>query len=334
MFTKLILALFLSTVLIQASDLGTRKSEELRAKVLGHSSIPKLSAAEYKRFLEESPRPYDVVVFFTAPHCEMCDEVEAELGKVANLYNNSGALYPVNDENKKQRAVYFVKVSFEPATKEIFVGLQLTSVPNILVSTPNILRLRDNEKAEHYRNFMWQISQSDGTLTSKKLLQYINKKTGRNVEYKESILKLFTVLIVLSGFLAAGVSAFLRFRPFFLSPVLWMIGSMLVYFVCMSGCVYNMTRDVPLSLFNTEGYIMSGATSFLGVLLIVLLQLPKFTGSASGKMIYLGLFLSIFLLIRWVEGVYYLKSGFSNPVFFPPDHYIRGPLSKDQGNDI
>mgnify|MGYP003578623461 CR=1 FL=1 len=48
MLNKLILALFLTAVLVQGSDVSSRKSEELRAKVLGHSEIPKLSAAEYK----------------------------------------------------------------------------------------------------------------------------------------------------------------------------------------------------------------------------------------------------------------------------------------------
>jgi oligosaccharyltransferase complex subunit gamma len=229
MLNKLILALFLTAVLVQGSDIGTRKSEELRAKVLGHSDIPKLSAAEYKYFLEESPRPYDVVVFFTAPNCNMCDEVEAELSTVANLYKKSGAIYPQNSENKKQRAVYFVKMTFEAATKDIFVGLQFRSVPNILVSTPKILRLRDNEKVEHYRSFLWQISMSDGTLTSQKLLDHVNKKTGRNVEYKESIINLFIVLVFLVGILGAGVFAFLKFRPFFLSTKLWFIGSMVLF---------------------------------------------------------------------------------------------------------
>jgi oligosaccharyltransferase complex subunit gamma len=351
MLNKLILALFLSAVLVQASDLGTRKSEELRAKVLGHSDIPKLSAAEYKRFLEEAPRPYDVVVFFTAPNCNMCDEVEAELTQVANLYKNSGAIYPINDENKKQRAVYFVKVSFEAATKEIFVGLQFRSVPNILVSTPKILRLRDNEKVEHYRSFLWQISMSDGTLTSQKLLDHVNKKTGRSVEYKESILNLFIVLIFLGGFLAAGVFAFLKFRPFFLSSKLWMVGSMVVYFICMSGIVYNIIHNVPFnnvdrdgnvewfhsggrSQFGAEGYIMSGTISVLGLLLILLLQLPKYTESTNGKIIYLGIFLLIFLLLKWVESIYKWKSSFYNPIFFPPAHYMHGPLSNDQGNNI
>ncbi len=352
MLNKIILAFFLSAILIQASDLGTRKSEELRAKVLGHPGIPTLSAAEYKYFLEETPRPYDVVVFFTAPKCKMCDEVEAELTQVANLYKNNGAVYPINEENGKQRAVYFVKVSYETATKEIFVGLHLKTVPNILVSTPKILRLRENEKVEHYRNFLWEISTKD-KLTSKKLLNYVNEKTGRNVEYKESILNLFLVMIVLCAFLAAGVFAFLKFRPFFLSPKLWMVGSMLVYFICMSGFVYNMIQDRPLPLVNIgrngnlewiiqegrsqyrlEGYIVSGTISFVGILFIILLKIPKLTESKNGWIAYLGLFLLIIWLIKWVESIYKWKSGFPSPSFYPPDHYIRGPLGNDQGRTV
>jgi len=351
MLNKLILALFLTAVLVQGSDIGTRKSEELRAKVLGHSDIPKLSAAEYKYFLEEAPRPYDVVVFFTAPNCNMCDEVESELATVANLYKKSGAIYPQNSENKKQRAVYFVKMAFEASTKDIFVGLQFRSVPNILVSTPKILRLRDNEKVEHYRSFMWQISMSDGTLTSQKLLEHVNKKTGRDVQYKESIINLFIVLVFLIGILGAGVLAFLKFRPFFLSNKLWFIGSMIVYFICMSGIVYNILHGVPFnnvdrdgnvewfhsggrSQFGAEGYIMSATVSILGILFITLLHLPKVADNTNGKIVYLIIFLLIFLLLKWVESIYKWKSSFYNPIFFPPAHYIHGPLSNDQGNNI
>jgi len=303
---------------------------------LGHSGIPTLSAAEYKYFLEEAPRPYDVVVFFTAPQCKMCDEVEAELTQVANLYKKNGAIYPINDENKKQRAVYFVKVSFEAATKEIFDGLQFRSVPNVLVSTPEILRLKDYEKAEHCRNFCWQISMND-KFSSRKLAKYINNKTGRNIEYKEPILQLFIVLFILCGLLAAGTFVFLKLRPLFLSPKLWMVGSMFVYFICMSGIVYNIVQDRPLSMFIDEGYIVSGTISFLGILFIVLLKIPKFTGFVSGKirkMIYLGLFLLILWLIRWIESIYKWKSDFYNPSFYPPEHYIKGPLSNDQGTNV
>jgi hypothetical protein len=55
------------------------------------------------------------------------------------------------------------------------------SIPNLLVSNPKMIKLRDSEKGEYFKNYMWQISMSDGILTSQKLLDHVNKKTGRNV---------------------------------------------------------------------------------------------------------------------------------------------------------
>jgi len=316
------------------------------------STIPKISADEYRYFIDESPRPYDVVVFFTAPKCAMCDDIEEELNNVFNLYKKGGAIYPYSDGNNKQRAVYFVKVVFEEATRSIFMAFNFRSVPHIFVSTPKMLRLKENEKGEYYRNYLWQISMSDGTLTSQKLLEHVNKKTGRNVEYKESILNLLVVLIVLGSFLGVGVLAFLKFRPFFLNSKLWFIGSMLVYFICMSGIVYNIIHGVPFnnvgkdgnvewfhsggrSQFGAEGYIMSGTISILGLLFILLLNIPKLGfDSSTGRIAYIAAFLLIFLVLKWVEGIYKWKSSFYGPVFFPPAHYIRGPLQNDQGNNI
>lgn len=33
-------------------------------------------------------------------------------------------------------------------------------------------------------------------------------------------------------------------------------------------------------------------------------------------------------------GIYKLKSSWYGPTFNPPDNYIKGPLSRDQGNNI
>lgn len=349
----LLLSIFVALSFQQGSDVGINKSQELRDKILSSTDdIVTLTAAEYQHFVNESPRPYDVVVYFTAPQCTLCEDIEEELKKVAVLYKQNGAVYPYRDGAKRLRAVYFVKVVFEASTKSIFGQFGFKSVPNLLVSQPKMLRLKDSEKVEYFRSYLWQISHSDGTLTSQKLLEHVNKKTERNVEYKESILNLLIVLAIFGMIAMTGVWLFLKFRPFFLNTKLWFVGSMTVYFICMSGIVYNILHNVPFnnidkngnvewihsggrSQFGAEGYIMSASVSALGILFISLLKVPKFVSAGTTRVItYLVLFISIYFVLSKIEEIYKTKSGFYNPIFFPPAHYQRGPLKNDQGNNI
>jgi len=53
----------------------------------------------------------------------LCSDIEEELNNVFNLYKKGGAIYPYSDGNNKQRAVYFVKVVFEEATRSIFMAV-------------------------------------------------------------------------------------------------------------------------------------------------------------------------------------------------------------------
>ena len=46
----------------------------------------------------------------------------------------------------------------------------------------------------------------------------------------------------------------------------------------------------------------------------------------------LGLVL-VYYLITYIEQVYSVK-GWYGPSYKPPEHYLRGPLSVDQGNNI
>lgn len=352
MFTQVFLLCSLIALSLQSSELGNKKSQELRDRVLRSSEdIIALNSGEYEYFVDQSPRPYDVIVFFTAPNCNMCDEVESELSKVAALYKKAGAIYPYKDDSNRLRAVYFVKVSFDAETRSIFTRFGFKSVPNILTSQPKMLRLRENEKAEHFREFLWQISMSDGTLTSQKLLEHVNKKTGRSVEYKESILNLLIVLVVFAGLLGVGVALFLKFRKFFINSKLWFAGSMTVYFICMSGIVYNIIHQVPFtnvdkngnvewfhsgarSQFGAEGYIMSGTISVLGCLFVLLLKVPSWFPDSNARLVYIAVFVLIYLVLRWLEEIYKSKSGFYSPLFWPPAHYQHGPLQNDQGNNI
>lgn len=346
--------LFLGLLVLASasSEKALQKSQDLRAKCLNSpDGMASLTASEYKFYLEESPRAYDVVVFFTAKSCGICDEVELELRRVSQFYVEGGGIYPQGEGAGYQKPVYFVKMLFDESTRDIFMKYNFKSVPNLFVTTPKLAKLKESEKAEYFKNFLWQISQSDGILTSQKLLDHVNKKTGRNVAYKESIFNVLIVLAVFGTIFAFGVSLFIKFKSFFVNKHLWFLGSMTIYCICMSGIVYNIIHNVPFttvdkngnlewlhsggrSQFGAEGYIMSFAISLLGLLFIGLKVAPKVSWFPASNVSYLVLFISIALTIKWVEDIYKKKSGFYNPSFYPPAHYMKGPLSNDQGNNI
>lgn len=81
------------------------------------------------------------------------------------------------------------------------------------------------ERPIYMKDFLWQISNTDGVVNSQKLLEFVNKKTERNVVYKESILNLFIVLGFLGAFAFLGFTLFMKFKDFFLNNYVWMGGS-------------------------------------------------------------------------------------------------------------
>jgi len=196
---------------------------------------------------------------------------------------------------------------------------------------------------------LWQITGTNGHVTSSKLLEHVNNKLGRNVEYKEPIINLLILFVFLGIVGAVLLKLFLKFRSFFINNKLWLIGSLIIYFVCMSGVVYNIIHNVPFtnidragnfewyhsgsrSQFGMEGYVMSGAIVLCGLLIIAYHALPRF--GVSSTVAYIAMTIFIYLTIRFVEDIYHKKSGFYNPAFWPPAHYTKGPLMRDQGNNI
>lgn len=57
-----------------------------------------INKSMYSYYTMEFPRPYDVVIYFVAPNCKLCGELQEEYVKVARFYKESGALYASKDE--------------------------------------------------------------------------------------------------------------------------------------------------------------------------------------------------------------------------------------------
>jgi len=80
---------------------------------------------------------------------------------------------------------------------------------------------------------------------------------------------------------------------------------------------------------------MAGTIAAAGLLIVLFINLPKLGGvGLSGTIAYLLVGAVIYLCFSFVEDIYKRKSGFYGSEFWPPQHYIKGPLMRDQGNNI
>ena len=147
-------------------------------------------------------------------------------------------------------------------------------------------------RAIYLRDFKWMITLTDGHVTSHKLLEYINKRTGRQIEYKPQIGEVLTMISLLVGVIAGIVFLFRFFKFIFLNPLIWFIGSCVIYVICIAGLVYNIIHNVPFTSVDSkgnvewktdanrqqlgaEGFVISFCITFVGISIILYHKLIK-----------------------------------------------------------
>lgn len=115
------------------------------------------------------------------------------------------------------------------------------------VSKPYMAMVSEIEKKIYLQQFKWSISQTDGHVTTHKMLDFVNKRTGKDVLYKPPI---FTMIQMFFGFIAtavAGVYIYTRMQFLWNHWVFWLVGSLVVYITCCSGIIYDIIHDVPMT---------------------------------------------------------------------------------------
>ncbi|EGR34169.1 ubiquitin-conjugating enzyme family protein, putative [Ichthyophthirius multifiliis] len=305
---------------------GKGKADELRNLVQNSmNGIISFNSTGYKYFITEQPRPYEVVIFFTAPNCNFCDQLISEYVNAAQIYYENNAHYPYQEDNKKLRAVFFGIMSFQESVKDVFIDLEFKSVPNILVSIPKHAVYSEEEKGNFLKIYKWQISGSDGHVTMHKLLEYINNRTGRNVEYKVTNINIIIGLTIFVCLMILTIIVFKTFKSFFLNTKMWFIVSCVIYFFCIAGFIYNIIHNVPLTQIDqkgqfqwimdnqrmqlgAEGFVASGSILFAALTIIFWHYISKLNFDTNTvKMCYISVFGLTFLLVLVVEDIYKKK---------------------------
>jgi oligosaccharyltransferase complex subunit gamma len=83
-----------------------------------------------------------------------------------------------------QNPTFFVKFEFLVSTQEIFTYFGFRSAPNLVVSKPHMAVVKGEEFRSYLKDFSWWITSTDGSVTTQKMLEFVNKRTHRNVAYK------------------------------------------------------------------------------------------------------------------------------------------------------
>ena len=79
----------LSNIFGHVIENGNEKSKILREIALkSENNIISLNATGFRYFVMETPRPYDLVLFYTGPNCDFCEKMIIEYKLTSKMYAN------------------------------------------------------------------------------------------------------------------------------------------------------------------------------------------------------------------------------------------------------
>lgn len=93
--------------------------------------------------MEESPRPYTIVILFYSATDEMNKEVLSEYIFAADHWKEKQTYLTRKVGKDFQRPIFFATLKLNQETMSIFKDLDFRGVPNILVSTPEEVAFKD-----------------------------------------------------------------------------------------------------------------------------------------------------------------------------------------------
>ena len=163
-------------------------------------------------------------------------------------------------------------------------------------------------------------------------------------------LTLFVVLVVL-------IRIFVSIQDLLINQYLWMVIAWTGYFFCCSGVVYTLLNNVPMfkmeqdaygkvqiaeyfmrtsrGQYGGEGYIMAAQALFISSAFLMMIKADALFKSTLNRRIAIGC--SLFCAMGGVAlylSCYKIKTPWYQNNFWPPEHYTRGPIERDQGNNI
>lgn len=139
---------------------------------------------------------------------------------MVDLYEGFGAI------DSETYPTFFVVITFSTDIGYIYKEFGFSTAPNLVVSKPHMAVVSEAERKLYLQSFKWSISYTDGHVTTHKMLEFTNKRTGKEVFYKPTFL---TMCKMFFGFIALaliGVFAYTRLSHLWNNWVFWLIASL------------------------------------------------------------------------------------------------------------
>jgi hypothetical protein len=164
--------------------------------------------------------------------------------------------------------------------------------------------------------------------------------------------------LILFGILALFMTILIKLRDNLIEPVLWYVIALFGYIVCTSGFIYSELHNMPMFRFEKdqygtmfvseyfmrqqrsqyagEGYIASLLAFFTSMLFLLFTRSDEILSlKGDNKRIFLIVVMILaYFGVETFLSCYKLKTPWYSTNFAPPNEYMRGPLSRDQGTNI
>ena len=352
MSKKIIFSIFclMSFTLIKSHP----KADKLRELTLSSDrGLIVLNAQTYKEYVMSHPRPYDIVILYTLSRkCNLCERVQNEFIQVSDSFRDANGFKP--DMISRKRAVFFGVLYYSEETMSIFKSLKFPSMTNILYTTPHNIQFNNMGEPyiEYDEDYVISYNERSDKIYALKMMEFANAKSQRKFPLKKNPIEFLVYFLLFVAMIFFGFSIYRNCKPILLSPILWVVCSMLVVIICMGGIVYNILHGTPFAKYDRdgnivefihtgqrsqyagEGVLMSSLFVLGGTMLYSFNWLNSVRGYGQHKIASFAVIIFIVLVVRIIFSIYRIKARWYNPTFFPPGHYVQGPLILDQGNSF
>lgn len=320
------------------------------------SSINHIIELPYEKlsvYLDYQSRNYDAIILFTTSNnnCKLCNSIENEFLTVSKAYFKRKSYKPLKKNNGViVRPVLFFKISVDTNNFNYLKDLKLKILPVVYFYKSTELLIEDSlEREIKRRDDFWEITKDDGQVNDQVILNWINKRTNRNVIIKPSFRYFINFIIIICSILFIGYFIYTKYFSFLMNSKLWYFLAITVYFIFSSGYIYTTKHGAPFiglkggnyeyflkgqrNQYVIEGFIISFIYIFIGISLIQIINMCK------NRSINNNIYMIIIILIIAVKIIYtfediFKSKNFYNPLFYPPSYYIKGGLTASQGRTL
>ena len=324
---------------ICALDSGSLGKVNRLNELSSKSEVIQLTQKTFYEFALKQPRNYNFVILFIAVRRET-----QAYGKILDSFIKVAESYKAS-QLKNNHKVFFAVYEYNKESEGLFRHLGFTQFSCLLLTRPEF-KLEDEKFIYPIEDLMKISNPAEAEALA--IVKFLNYRLGEKVELQESMAE----ALLFVGFLFIACISFAAFvynlPEFFMDPLIWFVFSIVIYFLSTSGVVYDILKLPALygsdengnkiminqkqrSQYMIEGFIMSGVSVIAGLCLVGLNTIRTVDGQIKLRIYASLLLLSMFYCLMNVKNVYTLKNPWYNPGFSPPQWYVKGPLSKDQG---